>query len=176
MTPKKKKEQTPSRTAPSLILILVATLVVGIILGVGAKLAYDSLVGFQKSTPEKAQPAPPSQNHKEQEDLSKLPTNFPPDFPIYPGSSLKTSWVSQGELREGISVLWESKDSPQAVSEYYKKKLPELGWIVGSSFESEGSYTISFEKETSDGFIGITQGEGGLSQISVTLGIEIISI
>ena len=176
MAAKTKQEPKPSKKAPNMMLLLSAVLLVGIIIGVGAKLAYDFLAGQKNNPGRESQTVPKGQEEVTSEDTNSLPTNFPKDFPLYPDSSLKTSWTTQGELKEGISVLWESGDASQAVADYYKQKLPELGWSVNSSFDSEGSYTISFEKETIDGFIGITLGEGGLTQISVTLGIEIISI
>jgi len=176
MTTKTKQEPKVPKKAPKMILLLSAVLFVGIIVGVGAKLAYDSLAGQKISPGRESQTTPKGQGEIPSGDTNTLPANFPKDFPLYPDSSLKTSWTTQGELKEGISVLWESGDAPQVVRDFYKQKLPELGWSVNSSFESEGSYTISFEKEITDGFIGITLGEAGLTQISVTLGIEIISI
>jgi len=176
MAAKKKAEaKTPKLTQKSII-FLFAALLLGIAIGVGIKLGFDLLMGQKVSS---VQETPKTQTNQEKlppTDQNSLPPNFPKDFPLYSGSKLKTSWTTQGELREGISVLWESGDTPQKVAAFYKEKLPELGWSVNSSFESEGSYTISFEKDTSDGFVGITSGEGGVTQISVTLGIEIINI
>jgi len=176
MAAKKKAELKTPKLASKTILLLLAALLLGIVLGVGTKLGWDFLTGQKNNV---GLQASKTQNNKEvvpPTNQNSLPANFPNDFPFYPKSSLKTSWTTQGELKEGISVLWESDDAPQKVAAFYKEKLPELGWSVNSSFESEGSYTISFKKETVDGFVGIVQGEGGITQISVTLGIEIISI
>jgi hypothetical protein len=175
MKPKKKTETRFAKRTAKTIVLLTGVLFVGIAIGVGAKLAFDYLTKTDKTAEVKT----PTQNKKEEgvvQDAEPLPENFPRDFPVYPESILNTSWTTQGELKEGISVLWESEDSPQEVADFYKGRLPELGWSIGSSFEKGGSYTLSFEKETYDGFVGITRGEEGLTQISVTLGVEIIGI
>jgi hypothetical protein len=176
MTPKKKENKKGVTKAPNMLLLLAAVLLSGIAIGVGAKLAYDFLVEKKEDVQSQALKPQTGGEKEVPQDTKSLPVNFPPDFPIYEDSTLDASWTSRGELREGISVVWVTEDSPREVSDFYKKRLPEFGWTINSSFETQGSYTISFEKETSDGFIGITTGEGGLTQISVTLGIEMITI
>src|SRR3989344_5477390 len=175
MAAKKKTEQKRLRISPKSVFLLSGTLLLGVLIGIGVKLAYDFGVNHKKQT-NLEPPVQQSQKEEVPTSVNSLPQNFPQDFPVYPDASIKTSWTTQGELKEGISVLWESEDTPLKVADYYKKKLGEFGWSVGSSFESEGSYTISFEKETGEGFMGITRGEGGLTQISVTVGVEIINI
>src|SRR3972149_8124250 len=139
MAAKKKTEQKQPRTRPKTALFLLGALLLGILSGIGVKLAYD-IVANQKGQTNLESPAPESQEEAPTS-ANSLPQNFPQDFPVYPNATLKTSWTTQGELKEGISILWESADTPLKIADYYKKRLPELGWSVGSSFESGGSYT-----------------------------------
>lgn len=102
----------------------------------------------------------------------KLPEEFPSDFPIYPGAKITSSWTSSGDDAKGISVVWETNDSPDKVANYYKSSIESKGWKTTASFSSEGTTTYSFEKGESTGFVGIAKGEEGKTTISVTIGVK----
>lgn len=102
----------------------------------------------------------------------KLPASFPKDFPVYPKAKLTSSWYSKTDKGNGVSVAWETSDSVNKVAEFYKDKLAKDGWKVSNSFDGEGSSTISFEKETSSGFVGIAATSEGKTMISVTLSLK----
>ena len=70
-----------------------------------------------------------------------------------------------------MSVVWETGDSADAVSAFYKTDLVSNGWKVTATFEQEGSMTTSFEKEGWGGFMGITSSEGKTT-ISATIGVK----
>jgi hypothetical protein len=171
----KKAKDNKLAQGPHKVVVFGGVLVLGVLIGIGSKLGYDLLTS-QKNENNLKTPQAESSQEVTPTPSSSLPANFPPDFPIYPGSELKTSWTVEGDIKEGISILWESQDSPIMVADYYKLMLPQHGWYQESSFESEGTYTISFSRAGAEGFIGITQAEGGLTQISVTVGVELISI
>ncbi len=101
-----------------------------------------------------------------------LPESFPKDFPVYSGAKLVSSFSASGEGGDGVSVVWETGDSFDKVTDFYKKKLQEDGWKVESTFEQKDSFTSSFKKGEVEGFIGITLGEGGKATISVTIGVK----
>lgn len=105
------------------------------------------------------------------EEGGELPENFPEDFPIYSKAKLTSSWTAQAEEKDGISLIWETEDSMEEVSAYYKRELVDAGWKVGLSTEAEETITMGFEKDSSSGFLGITT-EEGKTIISLTLGIE----
>ncbi len=173
---KNKAKVKPSFLKKNTPLLLFAILASGILIGMAGIWVYGLL-----STPKEAADPLESQKKTSQgytptPSTDSLPENFPKDFPIYPSSTLKTSWAAQGETKQGISVLWESEESAQVVTAFYKQELARLGFRINSSFESEGSFTISFEKEDVSGFIGIAQGDGAKTQISVTLGIPMVGI
>lgn len=101
-----------------------------------------------------------------------LPESFPKDFPVYPGARLVNSFSAEGEEGDGVSVVWESGDSFDKVSDFYRKKLQEDGWKVESTFEQKDSFTSSFKKGEVGGFIGVTIGDEGKVTVSVTIGIK----
>ncbi len=102
----------------------------------------------------------------------KLPDGFPADFPTYPGAKITSSWTSAGDNSKGISVVWETSDSPEKVAEYYKTNVESKGWKITASFSNDGTTTYSFEKGTTSGFVGIAKGEAGKTNISVTIGVK----
>lgn len=102
----------------------------------------------------------------------ELPEDFPESFPVYKNASLENSWTAQGNTTKGISVVWMTDDSVADVNKFYQESLESNSWQIVSEYEAEGSNTISFEKEGTSGFIGITRGEEGKTLISVTMGIE----
>lgn len=102
----------------------------------------------------------------------KLPDGFPSDFPVLPGAKITSSWTSSDDNSKGISVVWETSDAPTKVADYYKTNIESKGWKVTASFSSEGTTTYSFEKGTTNGFVGIAEGEEGKTNISVTIGVK----
>lgn len=106
------------------------------------------------------------------EESGTLPEGFPSDFPIYPETKVVSSFSAKGEDTNGTSVVWESRDTVGSVSQFYKVELSNKEWKIVSSFEKEDSVTISFEKGTVSGFLGITKGEKGATTISVTIGTK----
>lgn len=101
-----------------------------------------------------------------------MPESFPKDFPVYSGATLKSSFTATGEDTKGTSVVWETGDGVDKVSDFYKSELAKKGWKIVSTFEQEGTTTLTFEKEGVGGFLGIAKGEGGKTAISVTVGVE----
>ena len=102
-----------------------------------------------------------------------LPENFPSDFPIYEEAVLTDSWSAEGSGSQGLSVVWGANDKPEKIYEFYKLKLKSGGWNTITVSESEGSYTLSFEKADLNGFMGITKDtEASKTIISVTIGLR----
>lgn len=107
------------------------------------------------------------------EGSKELPENFPKDFPLYPNASLTDSFTARGEKTEGLSTFWETEESIAKVGEYYKAELENAGWNTRLVQESEDSVTLSFEKGTRAGFIGVTSDkQSGKTVISVTIGVR----
>ena len=105
------------------------------------------------------------------EEGGKLPQGFPSDFPVYPGAKVASSFTANTDGKDGMSVVWETGDSADKVSAFYKTSLVSNGWKVTATFESEGSMTNSFKKEGWAGFMGIASSEGKTT-ISATIGVK----
>jgi hypothetical protein len=98
-----------------------------------------------------------------------LPEGFPKDFPIYSNSKLISKWSSTAEGNEGMSVVMESQDSVEKISNFYKTEFTSKGWTVISTFSQDDSTVFSFEKDKIEGVLGITDAEDKVS-ISITIG------
>ncbi len=102
-----------------------------------------------------------------------LPDSFPKDFPIYPGAKLTGSFSTNGttgDNTKGVSVVWETSDDAAKVGAYFKTQLPAAGYTVTTDFSQADSTTLTFEKGTVSGFLGVTKGSDGKTAISVTIG------
>lgn len=99
-----------------------------------------------------------------------LPDNLPSDIPIYPGSSVETSFVGAGE---GIILGLATGDNVEKVTAYYKKELEKNGWIIDATINTDegvvftvtkeprgGAISVGIDKETGETVISITVGEG----------------
>ncbi|HJX59274.1 hypothetical protein A2V61_01115 [Candidatus Woesebacteria bacterium RBG_19FT_COMBO_47_8] len=141
-------------------------IIVGLILviAIGFALAVWKFGYLGKVTPEETHSTPKTENN--------ISADFPDDFPIYPGATLKSSSSTETDGKKGISALWTTADPQDKVAEFFKSNLEALGWKITNSFGGKGFSNYSFEKELVKGFIGVGVGEKGTTAISVTLGIE----
>jgi len=105
------------------------------------------------------------------EEGGKLPEGFPSDFPVYSGAKVASSFTANTDGKDGMSVVWETNDSADDVSAFYKSNLVAKGWKVTASFEQDGALTSTFEKEGWGGFMGVTSAEGKTT-ISATIGVK----
>lgn len=182
---KKKEKKTEKETKPkskqTLPLIILAAIIVAILVGRFVyQRAKGSILGtfLSKTTGESVdidQEGEKVSIKSEEGEISfqeggELPENFPKDFPIYPGAKLAGSWTASSEETEGVSLIWETSDSINKVTDYYKEKLTELGWESSFTSETEDSMTLMFEKDDTSGFVGITT-EDSKTVISLTLGL-----
>ncbi|OGM11788.1 hypothetical protein A2Z22_04430 [Candidatus Woesebacteria bacterium RBG_16_34_12] len=105
--------------------------------------------------------------------LKKLPESFPTDFPIYPQAEITDVWQEKGDRVDAFSIIWRTKDNPIDVSRFFIEKLDTSSWEKQIILESNDSYTLSFQKEKIQGFMGITKEDESKTLISITMGIEI---
>ncbi|KKQ37507.1 MAG: hypothetical protein US53_C0017G0004 [Candidatus Woesebacteria bacterium GW2011_GWA1_37_7] len=151
----------------SYVKILVFFSAILLILGLFIYLKYKQIVSVKEDISESVE-AESLQNVLTEE----LPSEFPEDFPLYPGMQLENSFVSKGEEIDGVSVIWKLDAQSSGVYDYYKEKLVEKGFSVKTTNIGENSYTLAFEKDANSGFVGITEEEIGGSIVTVTMGIK----
>ncbi len=106
------------------------------------------------------------------EDVEGLPSNFPEDFPIYPGATIEESFISRDAEIEALSVVWMTTDSVEQVGEYFDNELGNSGWSVEYTSGDDESVVFSFSKGEVGGFAGIGKTEDNTVVISVTLGAD----
>lgn len=102
-----------------------------------------------------------------------LPDNFPTTFPLFPEATITDIWTERGDKIDAISVVWESGSIAEDIFNYYRENFILYEWASEIILQEKGSYTISFQKKESEGFMGIVNDGKGGSIISVTLGIKL---
>jgi len=176
-----KKEKRGSNKKAPILVILAAIIVVAVILGgIFYRKAKDLVVGniFSRLTGgavdvdkdgEKVT-ITTEEGEFSFEEEGRLPDNFPSDFPIYPDAKLASSWVAKGDDTDGLSLVWETKDSVSKISNFYESELEDAGWTLSFTSKTDDSTTFAFEKNDVSGFIGVTV-EESKTVISLTLGL-----
>jgi hypothetical protein len=101
----------------------------------------------------------------------EVPKDFPDDIPIYPGAeTVSAVW----HLDRGAgSAQLTSTDSPETVAEWYRERLPEEEWTLGSSEGSSGGIPLPAWKDQSQLMVSLEADgpEGGTSiHLNITRG------
>lgn len=93
---------------------------------------------------------------------TKLPNDFPKNFPLYPNSST----ISVIESEEGFSVTFAVPTEAGALGTWYKSELPKNGWDI----KNDGVYgIIEFEDSSFSGTLVIVPQE---KQSALTLTLK----
>lgn len=102
---------------------------------------------------------------------TELPKNFPTDVPLYPQNTLTFAHVGAGEDADSASATFESDDSVDKVSEWYKSQIESNGWKIdstdtwGSGAEKYVNYTATKGERTLS--IGVSFTEKTLVTVTV---------
>ncbi len=94
---------------------------------------------------------------------NSVPTDFPKDFPIYPGSTV-TSSLSGGDFWLTLTT----KDTLEKVSSYYETNLKVSGWKTNSASGTGGS-SWAISKNDLTGYVTISNSEN-ITSILIVLG------
>ncbi len=76
---------------------------------------------------------------------SKLPDNFPKDFPVYSGAKVKSSYTGKQDAQTGSFVAWETGDSVDKVKEFYNSEFAKGPWKATNNFDSADSSLLGAE-------------------------------
>ncbi len=87
----------------------------------------------------------------------KLPSDFPSDVPVYPGSKVQASVAATQEQGGGIYAGLESTDSIDKVVNWYKKEVSAEGWKATTNLEVDGGLMLSGTKDTRDLVVTISK-------------------
>ena len=93
-----------------------------------------------------AQPKKPAFNSIESEDggAIELPSDFPADIPIYPGS-VPMQHVSSAT--SGTMTVFETNESPDSTRRHLSNALTNEGWSIVSDMSDEGLTMMTAEKD-----------------------------
>lgn len=89
-----------------------------------------------------------------------IPDGFPTEIPQYPDGKV-TGAVMGGTNQVGAMLNFTASDDAATVSDWYKTTLNGSGWTTGSTFNWEGNYTTTYEKDGNTIAVSITAGSGG---------------
>lgn len=94
----------------------------------------------------------------------KLPDNFPADIPIPDNATIRSSLVYTG----GASVLYESPETNDALTQWYDREFPRHGWKKASDQLTGSSRSSMWAKERNTALLSIGEApEGGRMQVSI---------
>jgi hypothetical protein len=77
-----------------------------------------------------------------------LPSNFPSDFPIYPGARTTTEQATTTSSTTSWVVTWETLDGLDMVQSYYSAQLKQNDWTVTLETSSSGDYSATFARKS----------------------------
>ncbi|HWQ99756.1 MAG TPA: hypothetical protein VN397_02810 [Candidatus Methylomirabilis sp.] len=89
----------------------------------------------------------------------KIPDSFPSDVPRYPGATPKS--VSLVDEQQEAGMVLETSDALEKVASWYKSEAQKSGWKSASTFNSEQTNIMSFEKEENGGTAKFTVSVSG---------------
>ncbi|HOF40605.1 MAG TPA: hypothetical protein PLD73_11060 [Candidatus Hydrogenedentes bacterium] len=100
-------------------------------------------------------------------EAAKIPDDFPKDVPLYKGAQLVS--VHRDANAGMTSLAATSGDPASTVAEFYKKQAEANGWTQETVFsQSDSMHMMSYEKDSRELSVVIA-GEGGATQIQLTL-------
>jgi hypothetical protein len=96
-----------------------------------------------------------------------VPADFPKDVPIYPGANVTASVSGSQTTGGGHMVTFETGDSPDKVTDFYKAKLS--GWKTSMEMATgNGKMLILTSPDDKRSVSVIASPSGGKTQVSLT--------
>jgi hypothetical protein len=87
---------------------------------------------------------------------SKLPDNYPKDFPVYPDAKVMVAQsVSE---KNAINLVLESGDAADKIADFYKKSLESNGWKIENTMASGELNMYTAVKEKRQAIVQIVNG------------------
>lgn len=117
--------------------------------------------------------ASPTPGFTMSESSETLVSGFP-DFPMYPGTRLISSYRKTEGGKEGYQAIWESDDSMEVVGGWFEERFgAEEGWqVVESPDRFEGEPTFVVEREGRRFTLGMEMEEERKTTISLEMPLQ----
>lgn len=98
---------------------------------------------------------------------TSLPSDFPSDIPIYPGSDVAYSGTNTSQDGGGAGVMLTTADEASKIIAYYKKELASAGWTVEDTQNVAGTTAMTAAKGNRNLYLGVTGSDDGTT---ITIG------
>jgi hypothetical protein len=102
----------------------------------------------------------------------KLPSDFPSDFPVYPGADYQGGAQTTQQGVNGFYATWQTGDSVDKVKSYYEGQFSSGPWKTTASVNTGGANSLAVQRKddaNSVGYVTITE-VSGKTQIGVIVG------
>src|SRR5579859_1380856 len=150
---------------------LASCVAVGILLA-GAAACQSSQTAASGTSPAVSASAAPSAPGSSQLDPQvPMPSGFPSDVPVYPGSRLTAgaAFSSSGESTWGME--WETLDSVDKVQAFYKSKFSQGDWTISFSGTANGSFSAVFARKSNSKYGGLVGAGSANGVTTITLSL-----
>lgn len=88
----------------------------------------------------------------------EIPSDFPKNFPLYPGAKLAATMSGNNENDEGgFWLTFTTNDSVTKVVDYFKSNLAFKGWTSTAVLEAEGTTTLAVSDNSLEGTVMATR-------------------
>lgn len=102
------------------------------------------------------EPIPTVIKNKEKENIL-IPSNFPSDFPIYPGAKIVSGKSGTSSSKNVFLLNLETSEEIRKVTDFYEEKLPLLGWQIERNNASELANFLFIKKGKESGLVSVFQ-------------------
>jgi hypothetical protein len=100
-----------------------------------------------------------------------MPSGFPTDVPIYPGSRLTAgaTFSSSGQTTWGME--WETLDTVDKVQAFFTNKFKQGDWTISFSGTSNGSFSAVFARKSNSKYGGLVGAGSANGVTTITLSL-----
>lgn len=103
----------------------------------------------------------------------EIPSDFPSDVPVYPGSKPNGSYVATGK-DNGLLVGLETSDDYAKVMSYYLSELKKNNWEVSTTVTDKNTLTYTIKKDDRAGVVSVqNQPEKKSVGITIVIGKQV---
>jgi hypothetical protein len=100
-----------------------------------------------------------------------MPSGFPADVPIYPGSRLTAgaTFSSSGQTTWGME--WETFDTVDKIQAFFTSKFSQGDWTISFSGTSNGSFSAVFARKSNSKYGGLVGAGSANGVTTITLSL-----
>jgi hypothetical protein len=100
-----------------------------------------------------------------------MPSGFPADVPIYPGSRLTAGASFSSSAQTTWGMEWETLDTVDKVQAFYNSKFKQGDWTISFSGNSNGSFSAVFARKSNSKYGGLVGAGSANGVTTITLSL-----